>query len=245
MMRSNWSSFSWNSSRVGKAISELIDRRAVLLLGRAQNREMNEVHRGVGFQHVAPGALAGMRLARDEQHAQVFAHAFDRQHGAIVDGRELAFGGLGFDFDDVGTGVLDVDRDLDLLAETHALRRGRLALIGDGELDRFARLRRRRIGDLDLDVLAAADDAERARLRPRACGRIRLACRLEARAPAPSKPSPAAEAGTSCTSPSVIMTTPASRSGGTSKRLGEIGEEHGAVALAVGRGRGRASAYRD
>ena len=31
-----------------------------------------------------------------------------------------------------------------------------------------------------------------------------------------SKPRPAAEAGTSCTSPSVIMTTPASRSGGTS-----------------------------
>ena len=75
---------------------------------------MNQVHRGVGFQHVAPGPLAGMRLARDEQHAQVFAHAFDRQHGAIVDGRYLAFGGLGFDFDDVGTGVLDVDRDLDL-----------------------------------------------------------------------------------------------------------------------------------
>ena len=59
--------------------------------------------------------------------------------------------------------MIDVDRDLDLLAETHALRHGRLALMGDGELDRFARLRRRRIGDLDLDVLAAADNAEAGR----------------------------------------------------------------------------------
>ena len=45
---------------------------------------MNEVDRGVGLQQVAPGALARMRFARDEQHAQPVAHAFDHGHGAVV-----------------------------------------------------------------------------------------------------------------------------------------------------------------
>ena len=88
---------------------QLIDRRAVLLLGRAQDGEMHEVDRGIGFQHVAPGALAGMRLAGDEQHAQILAHALDRQHDAIVDGGELAGRRLRFDLDDVRPGMIDGD----------------------------------------------------------------------------------------------------------------------------------------
>jgi len=42
---------------------ELVDRRAVLLLGRTQDGEMHQVDAGIGLEQVAPGALAGMRLA--------------------------------------------------------------------------------------------------------------------------------------------------------------------------------------
>ena len=80
---------------------QLVDRRAVLLFRRPQNGEMHEIDRCVGFQHVAPGALAGMRLAGDQQHAQILAHALDREHGAIVHGGELAGRGFGLDLDDV------------------------------------------------------------------------------------------------------------------------------------------------
>ena len=52
---------------------------------------MHEVDAGIGLQEVSPGPLAGMRLAGNQQHAQLVAHAVDRHHGAIVDGRELAF----------------------------------------------------------------------------------------------------------------------------------------------------------
>jgi hypothetical protein len=68
---------------------QLVDRRAVLLLRRAQDGEMHEIDRRVGFQQVAPGALAGMRLARDQQHAQPVAHAVDDDHRAVVVQRQL------------------------------------------------------------------------------------------------------------------------------------------------------------
>ena len=42
---------------------QLADRRAVLLFRRAQDGEMDEIDRRVGFEDVAPGALALMRLA--------------------------------------------------------------------------------------------------------------------------------------------------------------------------------------
>ena len=80
---------------------ELVDRRAVLLLRRAQNGEVHEVDGGVRLQQVAPRALAGVRLARDQQHAQVLAHALGRDHHAVVGGRQLARRRLELDLDDV------------------------------------------------------------------------------------------------------------------------------------------------
>ena len=50
---------------------------------------MYEIDRGVGFQHIAPRAFAGMRLARDEQHAQILADAL---YGAAPCDVELAAG---------------------------------------------------------------------------------------------------------------------------------------------------------
>ena len=54
-----------------------------------------------------------MRLARDQEHAQVLAHAFRRDHGAVVGGRELAGCGIELDFENVLAGVRErhVDRD--------------------------------------------------------------------------------------------------------------------------------------
>jgi hypothetical protein len=48
---------------------QLVDGRAVLLLGRAQDGEVDEIDGGIGLQDVAPGALARMGLAGDQQHA--------------------------------------------------------------------------------------------------------------------------------------------------------------------------------
>ena len=47
---------------------ELEYRDEILLLRRAQDGEMHQVDGAVGFQQVPPGALAGIGLARDEQH---------------------------------------------------------------------------------------------------------------------------------------------------------------------------------
>jgi hypothetical protein len=80
---------------------ELVDRRAVLLFRRAQNGEVHEVDRCVGLQEVAPGALAGVRLAGDEQHAQVLANALDDMDGAVVGRGDLAFDRLDLEFEDV------------------------------------------------------------------------------------------------------------------------------------------------
>ncbi|MNL75861.1 hypothetical protein D3C87_2017330 [compost metagenome] len=45
---------------------------------------MHQVHRGVGFQQVAPGALAGMGLSGDKKHPKVLADALDQVDGAVV-----------------------------------------------------------------------------------------------------------------------------------------------------------------
>ena len=92
---------------------QLIDRRPVVLLGRTQNGEVHEVDGGVGLQEVAPGALAGMRLAGDEQHAQVLAHALGGDDRAVVGGGQLARRGVELDLEDVLPGVRERHLDFD------------------------------------------------------------------------------------------------------------------------------------
>ena len=84
---------------------ELIDRRAVLLFRRAKDREVHKVDGGIGFQEIAPGALASVRLAGNKQHAQVLAHAFGRDDDAVVGRRQFALDRLELDLDDVLAGV--------------------------------------------------------------------------------------------------------------------------------------------
>ena len=113
---------------------QLVDRRAVLLLRRTQNGEVHEVDAGVGLQQIAPGALAGMRLAGDQQHAQLVAHAVDRDHGAVVDGGQFAFERRRLDLDDVRPGMRDRDLRVDGVAGRDGAALDHLAVAADGDL---------------------------------------------------------------------------------------------------------------
>ena len=81
---------------------------------------MHEIDRGVGLEQIAPGPLAGIRLARHQQHAQLVAHAVDGDHGAVVDQREFSGKRRRLDLDDVRAAVRD--RNVDALR--HADRNG-------------------------------------------------------------------------------------------------------------------------
>ena len=64
-----------------------------------------------------------MRLAGHQQHAQLVAHAVDRDHGAVVDQRQFVLERRGLDLDDVRAGMLDVDLDIGGLAALQACAR--------------------------------------------------------------------------------------------------------------------------
>ena len=82
---------------------------------------MHEIDRGVGLQQVAPGALAGMRLARDQQHAQILADAVDRGDGVVVGVGEFALErGSIDDLDDVAAGAGDGELQRHLVADLRA-----------------------------------------------------------------------------------------------------------------------------
>src|SRR6185312_2720412 len=67
---------------------KLIDRRAVLLFRRAKNSEVDKIDIRIRLQKIAPGALARMRLAGDEEDAQFFPHAVDGNRDAVVERRK-------------------------------------------------------------------------------------------------------------------------------------------------------------
>ena len=144
---------------------ELVDRRAVLLLRRAQNREVHEIDGGVRLQQVAPHALAGVRLAGDQQHAQVLAHALGRHHHAVVGGGELARRRLQLDLDDVLAGVRERHLDRHGAADLGGARLVGAAFAADLEGDPVAGAAL--AAGLDharLDVARRADDAVARRL---------------------------------------------------------------------------------
>ncbi len=77
---------------------------------------MHEIDGSIRLEQIAPGALAGMRLAGNEQHAQPVAHALDHRHGAIVLKRDLAFKRLGDNLGNVLAAMIDHHRQLDRLS---------------------------------------------------------------------------------------------------------------------------------
>ena len=91
---------------------ELADRRAVLLLRRPQDREVDQVDRGVGLEQVAPDAQARIGLAGDQQHAQAVAHAVDEEHLAVVERGHLARRRRGLDLEHRLAGAGQLERQL-------------------------------------------------------------------------------------------------------------------------------------
>ena len=151
--------FCWNSSRVGNAISDssLIGVPSCFSGGRRMVKCTRSTLAS-DFEQVAPGALAGMRLAGHQQHAQLVAHAVDRDHGAVVDRGELALQRRGLDLDDVRAGVRDRNLRVDGVAGRDGAAVQHLAVAADRDLGR----RRPRALVLDAidDGLRLADDAE-------------------------------------------------------------------------------------
>ena len=92
---------------------QLVDLSAVLplLLRWAQDGEVDEIDVGVGLEQVAPGAFAGVGLARDKQHLQLVAYAIERDDGLVVESRQLIRKRRHFEFDDVRPAMLDLHRN--------------------------------------------------------------------------------------------------------------------------------------
>ena len=80
---------------------------------------MDEVDRGVGFEDVAPDPLAGMRFARHQQHPQPVAHAVDDDDGAVIVEGQLLRAGLDLELDDIGSAMIDRDRQRDVAIDRH------------------------------------------------------------------------------------------------------------------------------
>src|SRR5262249_48121215 len=69
---------------------QFTDQRAVLLFGRPQDREMDEIDRWIRFEDVAPDALSCMRFAGYQQHPQPITHPIhDNDRTIIVKGQLL------------------------------------------------------------------------------------------------------------------------------------------------------------
>ena len=66
-----------------------------------------KIDRRIGFQDIAPDTLAGVRLARDEEHPQTIAHAIDHDDGMIVVERQLARARLDRELENIGSAVVD------------------------------------------------------------------------------------------------------------------------------------------
>lgn len=109
---------------------QLIDRCAVLLFRRTQNGEVHEVDSGIGLQQVAPGALAGVRLAGHQQYAQILADAFGGDDHAIVGRRQFSRHRIEFDFDNVRARVRERHVDLVGAADFRSARFRRACLLG-------------------------------------------------------------------------------------------------------------------
>ena len=142
---------------------QFVDRRAVgRLFRRSQNREMDEIDVRVGFQEIAPHALALVRLAGDEQHAQFVANALDRDDRLVVEGRQLARDRRRLELENVRARMVDRRRDPEGLSDRGADRGERLPVAAHGQRRRLARTAA--VDHAQGDRLVLADDAEARRL---------------------------------------------------------------------------------
>ena len=142
---------------------QFVDRRAIgALLRRAQDGEMHEIDVGVGFQQIAPHSFARMRLAGDQQHPELVAHALDVDHGAIAVGGDFAFDRRDFELNHVRARMVDRRLHIDPLPDLGVDRRDRFAVAPHRELDRLAVVGA--VKNAGFDDLIFADNAVARRL---------------------------------------------------------------------------------
>ncbi len=139
---------------------KLVNGRTILFFWRAQNGEMNQIYRGVRFEQIAPRPLARMRLARDQQHAQILAHALCGDYRLVVGGRELARSRFDFQFDDIQSRMRKADRDIHGLARSDAADFFGLVSPAYRQIDAGTAILTRMIDDTNLGILFAIDDAK-------------------------------------------------------------------------------------
>ena len=112
-------------------------RHAVLFFRRAQDGEMHKVDRAVGFQKIAPCARAGMRLTRDQKHAQAIAHAVDLDQRCVVAIGKFARRGGGGELQHVAPAMRQGQRQVNRLAKRD-LKAARLCPV-DRDIKRHGR----------------------------------------------------------------------------------------------------------
>ena len=122
---------------------------------------MDEIHIGVGFEKVAPCALARMRLSRDEEHAQLLADALDGDDRAVVRLGEFVRKAVHVEFDDVRAAMIDAHLDRERLARADRLAHELLAVPAHRD---HCGARAAAFQHLRADRLVLADDAEAGRL---------------------------------------------------------------------------------
>src|SRR6478736_6485541 len=122
---------------------------------------MDEVDIGVGLEQVAPGPFAGMRLSGDQQHAQLVAHALDRDDGAIIGKRELVIERRRLDLDDIGPAAVDPNRHLHDLTRGDLTASDDLAVAADRQPGAAGAAL---VDDAQANDLILADDAEARRI---------------------------------------------------------------------------------
>ncbi len=103
-----------------------------------------------------------MRLAGNQQHPELVAHALDVDDGAIAVGGDFAFDRRDFELDHVRARMVDRRLHVDPLANLGVDRRDRLAVAPHRELDRLAVVGA--VEDAGFDDLILADDAVTRRL---------------------------------------------------------------------------------
>ena len=140
----------------------------VVLFRRAEDGEMDQVHRRIGLQEVPPSALAGMGLARNQQHPEPVTDAVDADQGAVVDGRKLALGGIHLQFHHCRPGVIEFEGEFVAPPHRHPGVQGLVVVVAEPDVGQVGCEATCLLGAAVLDPVAdrhlLADDAVAGRL---------------------------------------------------------------------------------